>query len=137
MEPDTTPATHLPKPKTKTKLRAKTRAKIKARLQSEPKKKEKATLLSLPAELILKIADHFLDDYLSWRNGYPSTYRGNIRQLDLFRSCTAHEVQYISLARTHRVFWDLLKGRKIADAVLKEAKAKAKARSEGLVWECS
>lgn len=101
---------------------------IKARLKSEPQKK--ATLLSLPLEILLNIADNFLDDYLAWRNGYPSTYRGKLEQLDLFQSCTSHEIQYIKLARTHPVFWNLLKGRKLSDAVLKEAKAKAKARRE-------
>lgn len=123
------------KTKAKTKLRAKTEAKIKARLNSEPKKK--ATLLSLPPELLLNIADYFLDDYLSWRNGYPSTYRGKLPQLDLFRSCTSHKVQYINLARMHPVFWNLLKGRKLSDAVLKEAKAKARARRESWLQSAS
>ena len=57
---------------------------IKARLSSEPKKK--ATLLSLPLEILINIADNFLDDYLAWRNGYPSTYRGKFEQLDSISS---------------------------------------------------
>lgn len=132
-------------------LEAKTEAKIKARLESEPKEKKTTTLLSLPREILLNIADNFLDDYLSWRNGYPSDYRGNLQQLDLFRNCTSHEVQYVRLARSHPVFWNLLKGRKIPRAVLMAAKAKAKARREswrhcdsnmndyewGLLWAAS
>ena len=92
MKPVTTPATPFPNPESKTKARAKP--------NSEPQKK--ATLLSLPPDLPLKVADNFLT--------------------------TTFEVDYINVARTHLVFRNLLKGRKILNAVLEGAKAKVKVR---------
>ena len=82
------PATHFPKPEAKPGSGA--------ILNSEPQKK--AFLLTLPDDLLLNIADHFLGDFLAWRLGYPNNYYGDFDDLDPFRPPTSHDVEYINLA---------------------------------------
>lgn len=62
----------------------------------------KASLLSLPPELLLHIAHHFIDDYLFWRSSRFKHLRKATASLHL---CT-----YVCLAKTHPFLCSLLLG---------------------------
>ena len=120
MEPVTKPATSFSNPDSKPEN-------SEGSFISESQKK--APLLSLSSDLLLKIADAFLDDFLAWKIGFPNSHHGDPDELDPFRVDNTHEsLEYINFARTHPKIWNLLRGRKISDATLKEAKAKVQAR---------
>ena len=72
----------------------------------------KPTLITLPQEVLLNIADHFLSDYLLWKT-----------QLKYLRKATFHldHCPYINLARTHPYLWNVLLARRFAKGALDEA----------------
>ena len=77
-----------------------------------PSPPPKPTLITLPQEVLLNIADHFLDDYLIWKT-----------QLKYLRKMTFHLdlCPYINLARTHPHLWNVLLARRFAKGLLDEA----------------
>lgn len=72
----------------------------------------KPTLITLPQEVLLNIADHFLSDYLLWKT-----------QLKYLRKATFHLdlCPYVNLARTHPYLWNVLLARRFAKGALDEA----------------
>ena len=72
----------------------------------------KPTLITLPQEVLLNIADHFLSDYLLWKT-----------QLKYLRKLTFHldHCPYLNLARTHPSLWNVLLARRFSKKLLDEA----------------
>jgi hypothetical protein len=73
----------------------------------------KSTLHTLPQDIILNIADHFLDDYLIWKTQFPY-----LRKLT-FKGDTC---PYLNLARTHSTLWNMLLARRFAQKALREVR---------------
>jgi hypothetical protein len=74
----------------------------------------KPSLTTLPPEILLQIADYFLEDYLLWKT-----------QLRYLRKATFHLdlCPYLNMARTHSSLWNVLNARRFAKGVLKNAAA--------------
>jgi len=70
------------------------------------------TLLSLPPELLLMIADYHLDDYLFWECG----------RFKYLRKITyeTHGCSYVSFAKTNVYLWGLMMERKFQRRVGEE-----------------
>ena len=77
-----------------------------------PSPQPRPTLISLPQEVLLNIADHFLDDYLIWKTQLKYLRKMTFR-LDL--------CPYINLARAHPHLWNVLLARRFAKGLVDEA----------------
>ena len=80
--------TLLPNPESKPESRA--------TFNCEPQKK--ASLLNLPNEILLNIADCLMEDYLAWKIGYLNNLQGDFDDLDPSWAVISHYVKRMNLA---------------------------------------